>query len=83
MACSPASRLLGLALLDRPAAGRGLLVPGCRSVHTFGMRFPLDLYFLDPLGLPVAVHRAVAPGRLAFEPGASLVLEVPAMPEGA
>ena len=37
------SRLLGLALLRRRRAGAGLLIPRCRSVHTFGMRFPLDL----------------------------------------
>ena len=41
------SRLLGLALLSPGRAGEGLLIPRCRSVHTFGMRFPLDLVFLD------------------------------------
>lgn len=81
VACSKASRLLGLALLDRRAAGPGLLIPGCRSVHTFGMRFPLDLYFLDARHRPVAVRRNVAPRRLAAERGASLVLEVPATPK--
>ena len=33
------SRLLGLALLSPGRAGEGLLIPRCRSVHTFGMRF--------------------------------------------
>src|SRR3954452_7280467 len=41
------ARLLGLALLDRPQAGSGLLIPRCAAVHTFGMRFALDLVFLD------------------------------------
>ena len=27
--------------------GAGLLIPRCSSVHTFGMRFALDLVFLD------------------------------------
>ena len=33
-------------LLDRHRAPEGLLIPRCRSVHTYGMRFPLDLLFL-------------------------------------
>src|SRR5262245_52399763 len=39
VATSRRSRLLGLALLRRERAGPGLLIPRCRSVHTFGMRF--------------------------------------------
>ena len=59
------ARLLGLACLDREEAGPGLLIPRCASVHTFGMRFALDLVFLDATG-GVAVRRrgAAAPGRL-------------------
>ena len=33
------SRLLGLALLDESPGELGLLIPRCRAVHTFGMRF--------------------------------------------
>jgi len=71
-------RLLGLAALDRGKAGGGLLIPRCSSVHTFGMRFALDLYFLDREGAAVAARLAVPPKRLAFCRGASAVLEVPA-----
>jgi uncharacterized protein len=72
------ARLLGLALLDGPTAGAGLLIPGCRSVHTFGMRFRCDLVFLDFNLRTVSVRRHVPPGRIAFERGAQAVLEVPA-----
>jgi uncharacterized membrane protein (UPF0127 family) len=72
------ARLLGLAFLDRDAAGPGLLIPGCRSVHTFGMRFGLDLIFLDPGMAPVSTRRAVSPRRIAVERGAHSVLELPA-----
>ena len=72
------SRLLGLALLDRDAAGAGLLIPGCRSVHTFGMRFGLDLVFLDSAMAPVSVRRRVPPRRVALERRARAVLELPA-----
>ena len=47
------SRLLGLAFLPRERAGPGLLIPRCRSVHTLGMRFPLDLVFYDASGAEV------------------------------
>jgi hypothetical protein len=71
------SRLLGLALLTRAGAGGGLLLPGCRSVHTFGMRFPLDLVFLDAEGAEIELRRAVRPGRFAAERDAWAVLELP------
>jgi uncharacterized membrane protein (UPF0127 family) len=77
VALSRRARILGLALLDRPAAGAGLLLPGCRGVHTFGMRFPLDLVFLDRSMRAVSFRRAVPPGRVAFERGAQAVLEMP------
>jgi uncharacterized protein len=71
------SRLLGLSHLDRSRAGSGLLIPSCASVHTFGMRFDLDLYFLDRHGRVRGVRRAVPPRRLLWDRGASAVLEVP------
>jgi uncharacterized protein len=71
------SRLLGLAGLSPASAGAGLLIPDCASVHTLGMRFHLDLVFLDRRGEPLAVRRAVPPARLVRCPGAEAVLEVP------
>ncbi len=76
------SRLLGLAWLGRKRAGPGLLIPRCASVHTFGMRFPLDLYFLDRQGTVLAVRRRVPPRRLAWCRGADAVLEIPSPPGG-
>jgi uncharacterized protein len=78
VAARPIVRLLGLALLDRDRSGPGLLIPRCRSVHTFGMRFALDIAFLDSAGLVIARRRAVPPGRVLIEPRAWGVLEVPA-----
>lgn len=72
------ARFLGLAHLDRGQAGPGLLIPHCSSVHTFGMRFGLDLYFLGGRGEVVAVRRGVPPRRLAFCGRAQAVLELPA-----
>jgi uncharacterized membrane protein (UPF0127 family) len=76
------ARLLGLAFLDLDAAGAGLLLPGCRSVHTLGMRFPLDVYFLGPYGEPVGARYGVPPLRFVRHREARSVLEVPT-PRGA
>jgi uncharacterized protein len=76
VATSMSSRLLGLALLRHGRAGPGLLIPRCRSVHTFGMRFPLDLLFLDAEGRVIALRRAVPPCRVKRCPGAMAVLEL-------
>ena len=75
------ARLLGLALLDRADAGKGLLIPQCRCVHTFGMRFALDLVFLDDAGAPLET-RMVAPRRIARCRGAEAVLELPSAGRG-
>ena len=72
------ARLSGLAFLDREQAGPGLLIPRCAAVHTFGMRFPLDIYFLDPDGTVLATRRAVPPRRFVAHRGAAAVLELPA-----
>ena len=72
------SRLLGLALLSRKSAGHGLLIPRCSSVHTFGMRFELDLLFLDGGGRIIEMRRSVPPGRVVRCTTASAVLELPA-----
>ncbi len=78
MAITRRARLLGLALLDREAAGPGLLIPRCGSVHTFGMRFALDLVFLDRDMEPLSVRRRVPRRRIAIERRARAVLELPA-----
>lgn len=71
------SRLLGLAGLSREQAGAGLLIPRCASVHTFAMRFDLDLVFLDRDGRGLAIHRQVPPRRLLWHRAATAVLEIP------
>jgi uncharacterized membrane protein (UPF0127 family) len=71
------SRLVGLALLRRERAGVGILIPNCGSIHTFGMRFRLDLLFLDEEHRLIELRRAVPPCRIARCPAAAAVLEAP------
>lgn len=77
MAVGFRARLLGLAGLSRGVAGAGLLIPRCRGVHTFGMRFSLDIHFLDEGGEVVSTRRAVRPRRLVSHRAAVAVLEIP------
>lgn len=78
-ASTPRSRLLGLARLrlrEMPD-GHALLLGRCRSVHTIGMRFPLDLIFLGRGGEVVDAHYGVPPGRIRTSRDAVAVLEIP------
>jgi uncharacterized protein len=77
-ALSRASRLKGLARLDAIPAGVALHLPRCRSVHTFTMRFPLDLVWLGADGRAVRVDRSVPPRRLKTCLRARAVVETPA-----
>ncbi|MBS1878738.1 MAG: DUF192 domain-containing protein [Actinobacteria bacterium] len=76
------AQLLGLAGLSRERARSGLLLPGCACVHTFWMRFALDLYFLDHRGGLLGARLAVPPRRLVHLRGAAMVLERPAAQSG-
>lgn len=71
------ARTLGLSHLDREDAGPGLLIPRCASVHTFGMRFALDIHFLAADGTLLSTHPALPPRRFVAHRGAAAVLEVP------
>jgi uncharacterized membrane protein (UPF0127 family) len=72
------ARLLGLALLDRRRSGPGLLIPRCRSVHTVGMRFRIDVLFLDSDGSVLRELLGVPPFRFLRCSSAVAVLELPA-----
>jgi uncharacterized membrane protein (UPF0127 family) len=70
-------RLRGLALRrpDSWPVDRGLEFPHTRSVHTLGMRFPIDLIWLDAHRSPVRIDRAVPPTRLRSNRHARSVIE--------
>ena len=71
-------RMRGLAGLDAMDPAEALHLPRCRSVHTFGMRFALDLLWLDRRGAVVRVDRDVVPRRLRTCLRARSVVETPA-----
>ena len=65
-----AARMKGLAKLDALPERVALHIPRCRSVHTFTMRFPLDLIWLGKDGQVVRIDPAVPPRRPPLHSGA-------------
>ena len=73
-------RLLGLAFV-RPRElpmGHALLLSPCSSVHTFGMRFPIDVAFADEQGKVLLVIRDMSSRRVARCAAAAVALEAQA-----
>lgn len=72
-------RLRGLMFQRELPAGAGLLLEPEWSIHTFFMRFPIDVLFLDSSYTVLAAHDVVPPNRLGpMHRGAHAVLELPA-----
>jgi len=46
-----------------PEQGEGLLLSPCRAVHMMGMKFPLDVAFVDRGGRVIALYPRLAPRR--------------------
>ncbi len=73
------TRLKGL-IGHRPLkAGEGLMIQPCNSVHTFFMRFPIDVVYVSEAGEVVGLAQRLMPYRIGpIVRGASFVLELPA-----
>lgn len=78
VADSGAKRNKGLLGRDRLDEGGGLWIVPCESVHTFFMRFPIDLVYLDRKNRIKKVKSAVGPWRLSACFTAHSILELPA-----
>ncbi len=72
-------RMIGLMFKEEKSVATGLFIDPCKSIHTFFMKFALDVAFIDSKGKVVKVIYAMKPWRLTrtyFT--ASAVLEVKA-----
>lgn len=59
-------------------AGQGLWIIPCRGVHTLGMRFPIDVLYLDGDKVVVHLEENLKPWRFApVRRKAASVLELP------
>jgi uncharacterized membrane protein (UPF0127 family) len=66
--------LIGKKYLPRE---QGMLFEPGGSIHTLGMRFPIDVLFLDKSGTILANHKRIVPYRFCFAPlNTRYVLEV-------
>ena len=72
-------RLRGL-LGRRPLqAGEGLLIQPCRGVHMVGMKYPIDVAFLDRNARVVGLSHSLKPGaKSGWHRNAHSALELPA-----
>jgi uncharacterized membrane protein (UPF0127 family) len=67
--------LLGRTGLDASSA---LILAPCAAIHTMFMRFDIDAVFVDDDGRAVKVVRGLSPWRIAIDPTAHAVVELPA-----
>lgn len=70
------SRLRGLLGRKRLGDNDGLLLKRCSAVHTIGMRYSLDLVFMDKNGKVLKCQENVKPFRAASARGAYYTLEL-------
>lgn len=64
VALNPWTRLRGLLGTAQLDWDEGLLIRPCASVHTFFMRYPIDLVFLAEGGEVVGLRQALPPWRI-------------------
>src|SRR3954462_1087180 len=78
VADTPRARRTGLIKHDRLRIGEGLWIFPTQAIHTFGMRFPIDVVFLDSSLSVKRIYGDLLPWRLTrFVWGARSVLELP------
>ena len=71
------SKLTGLIFKKNLNSGEGLLVENCNSIHTFWMRFPIDVLFLDANNRVIYIVKDLKPFRVTpLIRGAIKVLEI-------
>lgn len=74
--CTRLRGLLGRRSLE---PGEGLQIEPCDGIHTFFMRFPIDVIFLDRSGVVLETREQLRPWRATrIVRGAHSVLELPA-----
>jgi uncharacterized protein len=72
----PHTRMRGLLGRDGLRSGEGLLIRPANSIHTFFMRFAIDVVFIDRAGVVLKVVSALRPWRFSGRRGARCALEL-------
>lgn len=74
------SRTVGLLANSSLKQGEGLVIRPCSAIHSFGMRFAIDVLFLDKEGKVLKIKPNFLPFRLAI--GRNNVYQVIELPVG-
>jgi uncharacterized membrane protein (UPF0127 family) len=72
------SRRRGLLGRDKLDAGTALIIAPCNGIHTFFMRFAIDVVFAARDGRVLKTYSALPPWRIGFAVGAFAAIELPA-----
>jgi uncharacterized membrane protein (UPF0127 family) len=78
LALDSASRRKGLLGRDGLPGGAGIVIAPSNAVHTFFMRFAIDIVFLHRSGRVLKIRHRVPARRMAVSATAHAVLELPA-----
>lgn len=78
LAVDSESRRRGLLGRDQLDEGAALIIAPSSAIHTFSMRFAIDVVFVARDGRVLKTYAAVGPRRIAFRFGAFAVIELPA-----
>ena len=78
IADTSAKRRTGLLKHSALAPGEGLWIAPSEGVHTFGMKFPIDVVFLSRSKKVLKIRPNMVRGRIAMSLRAHSVLELPA-----
>ena len=77
IADTSATRRTGLLKHSRLEPGQGLWIAPSEAVHTFGMKFPIDVLFLDKKRKVLKIKNEMQRSRMAICLRAHSVLELP------
>lgn len=77
IADSSKTRKTGLLKHQRLEPGEGLWLTPCEGVHTIGMKFPIDVLFLDKRRKVIKIRAAMQRWRMSACLSAHSVLELP------
>jgi uncharacterized membrane protein (UPF0127 family) len=78
VADTSATRVKGLLGRDGLEPGEGLWIVPCEAIHTFRMRFPIDIVFVSRKKQVTKVVSGLKPSRMALSWRARSVVELPA-----
>src|ERR1700722_19257812 len=59
-------RAVGLLARPRVQPGEGVWIESCNAIHTLGMRYAIDVIFVDRDGYVLRIEPDVRPNRLAL-----------------